>query len=569
MKKGNIVVVEATSTGYNYIGDIIKRGYEPVVLESRIGDPEAEEFFRNYRKRCYALFPREVTILPAGKTYEEDLEAVRAFDPVLVLAGEENGVETATHLADDLGLPGNPYRYINRYISKNGMHRALLEHGVRGIRGRLTRSLEEAEAFVAELGHERVVVKPAVGCGSQGLKLCESMEEMREGFRALMGNTNYFGSEIKEVLIQERIYGQEYIVNTMSRNGKHRVTSIWMYERVQTAQGGSVYDQIESVNELTPGHTELIEYAYRVLDALGIQDGPVHGEYMIDRTGPVLIEVNCRPLGLAMAAEFLDLVTGRHETDIFLDAFLDPESFERHLYDPYRMQRKGIVKLFIAPRDIEVAAQPVRVLLEHLRSVYASRITDQSEIYYLKKTEDMEGNAGIVFLVNDDPGIVKNEANFLHRLEDQFFRMLYHGVGKKETLPKKDCAGIRDVMRSARCEGSTLVLSDDPALKELDAVVISMDKFAGCMTGFDQVIVDFPEYGEGHAVEKTVANIFAAMDKVKNGGRLIVPERFYQKIPYGRPMVESLILIAGLQIEAPSYDMRDIVVGRKGVKPLR
>ena len=31
-----IVVVEATSTGANYIADIIKRGYEPVVLEPRI-----------------------------------------------------------------------------------------------------------------------------------------------------------------------------------------------------------------------------------------------------------------------------------------------------------------------------------------------------------------------------------------------------------------------------------------------------------------------------------------------------------------------------------------------------
>lgn len=31
MKK--IVVVEATSTGANYIADIIKRGYEPVILE--------------------------------------------------------------------------------------------------------------------------------------------------------------------------------------------------------------------------------------------------------------------------------------------------------------------------------------------------------------------------------------------------------------------------------------------------------------------------------------------------------------------------------------------------------
>ena len=33
MKK--IVVVEAASTGANYIADIIKRGYEPVILRRR------------------------------------------------------------------------------------------------------------------------------------------------------------------------------------------------------------------------------------------------------------------------------------------------------------------------------------------------------------------------------------------------------------------------------------------------------------------------------------------------------------------------------------------------------
>ncbi len=37
----------------------------------------------------------------------------------------------------------------------------------------------------------------------------------------------------KEVLIQEYIDGTEYVVNTVSCNGKHMVTDIWVYSKVR------------------------------------------------------------------------------------------------------------------------------------------------------------------------------------------------------------------------------------------------------------------------------------------------------------------------------------------------
>lgn len=73
------------------------------------------------------------------------------------------------------------------------------------------------------------------------------------------------------------------------------------------------------INELGLGEADLIEYAYDVTEAIGIKYGAVHGEYMIDEDGPVLIEVNCRPNGLNMSAKFLDKLSGQHETDSALD----------------------------------------------------------------------------------------------------------------------------------------------------------------------------------------------------------------------------------------------------------
>ena len=52
---------------------------------------------------------------------------------------------------------------------------------------------------------------------------------------------------------------------------------------------------METVTELGVGHSQLIRYAFDVLEAIGIQYGPVHGEYMVDEKGPVLIEGNPFP----------------------------------------------------------------------------------------------------------------------------------------------------------------------------------------------------------------------------------------------------------------------------------
>ena len=61
----------------------------------------------------------------------------------------------------------------------------------------------------------------------------------------------------------------------------------------------------------------MVEYAYQVADAIGIQYGPVHGEYMIDEDGSVLIEVNYRPCGANMEADFLNRILGQHEQTAF------------------------------------------------------------------------------------------------------------------------------------------------------------------------------------------------------------------------------------------------------------
>ena len=126
-----------------------------------------------------------------------------------------------------------------------------------------------------------------------------------------MSDKDFFGKTQEEVLVQERIYGTEYIVNTLTSNGKHRLNTVLRYRKEKTEEGGYIYDYCEYITKLEAGHAEMVDYAFKVADAIHYQNGMIHGEYMIDDKGPVLIEVNCRPMGATQPAEFMDLITGQ------------------------------------------------------------------------------------------------------------------------------------------------------------------------------------------------------------------------------------------------------------------
>lgn len=549
----NIVMIDIMSTGYNYVLDILRRGYRPVViLPDFSNQSEAKYIVEEGRKAAIAKVPADTKILQAGKNYEETLAIVRELDPVLVLAASETGVELAARLAWDLGLPCNSYKNIDRYVKKSAMHQALQDHGVRSIRGKIIRSFAEAEQFMNEIGTQKVVVKPTRSAGSYGLRLCSSKEEVKAAIEYVSTHANYMGQRVEEILIQERIFGTEYIVNTMSRHGKHKVTSIWKYHKLETGTGGYVYNSCESVNELEVGHSELIEYSYAVLDALEVSDGPVHGEYMVDEKGPVLIEVNCRPMGGNMSAEWADLVFGQHETDTILDSFLDEQYFERILKEPYHALRKGVMKFIINPTEMEIFAAPIRVLLDHLRSVYSYQIVDVEETGRLMKTENHESTGGHIYLVHDDPQVVQQECDLLHLSEERYFEMLYTSKDMSRSPIPEKIGTLDQVIDVYSPTGAILAVSDRSTEKHYVTRILPEDvsKVKG---GFDLVIYDMADYGEGPSVEQTLDWIFKAMEKVKHGGRFVFTRRFYAKTPYGRPMSDAFLIFGGFRIEAPIY----------------
>ena len=548
MKK-NIVVVEALSTGFNYVDDALVRGYQPVVLEALYpGTEEERAQFRGIQAEVRRRLPKGTPVISPNKDYASVLAQVRAYDPVAVVAGSEFGVELATHLASDLGLPGNPWSIIGKMTRKNEMHQALADHGVRAIRGRLIRSEAEAEAFYKELGTTHIVIKRARSAATLGVHLCEGYDEMMDAVRKELA-LSAADENVGDILMQERIIGKEYIVNTVSCAGKHRLVSMWAYDKIQM-NGTNVYNYAESINRLDIGHSALVRYAYDVLDAIGLQYGPVHGEYMVDEKGPVLIEVNCRPMGAGLERHYAELVFGEHETDCALDAYVDPVKFERDRLAPYRPLRKGVIKLFILPDDVTLESAPVLQLVRQLPSFYSGVFDRLGRDPFLTRTRDLETAGGTAYLVHDDERVVMEDCAFLHRLEMQYSQMLFNQSKPKAEARPVTRIPLEALIQEAGCHGATLVFSD----METDApnaVVVSGDGLNAAYDSFDNAILDLNRPESFTDAESVIEQIFTLFRKVRTGGRILIPESTYCHLPYGATGMEILLHAKGLRIEAP------------------
>ncbi len=563
--KRNIIVVECISTGTNFIEDIINRGYNPIVLEAKIIDTEEG---KEYQKMVYDEYKRikyDFEIIYEQDTYEETLEMVRKLDPLLIVAGSEKGVILTTKLSHDLGLLGNHIENLDAMTLKNEMHNRLKEYGIRYIRGKVVDSIEDAIEYYDSENLKEVVIKPTYSAGSASVRICADKEEMIESLKQMLTDSaNYYGEKENKFLIQERINGEEYIVNTVSCEGKHRVTLIWKYSKVKTSDGAIIYDSSETVNELRIGEAEMVEYAYQVADAIGIQYGPVHGEYMIDENGPVLIEVNCRPCGASMEAEFLNRISGQHETDSILDAYLKPELFRVQYAKPYKLYAYGAIKLFIVPNDIIAESSPIDNISFRFKSHYKTSMAEIIDNRLFPKTEDLHTSCGLVYLVHEDYDVVQDNINFLRDIEKRAFSLIL-SENKNESKEKDDetyLDELKQFLDLVSTYGTGLIITDQ-IIEDSDILQCKPQDINNINGEFDFVLLNLNKSYMRESDDNIVKLSFESLSRVKSGGYVFIPKNTYEQIPSKRNGMEGIIQTLDLKIEVPPYGIKDIIVASK------
>ena len=561
----NIIIVQCMSTGKNYVQDIVDRNFNPIILEMKaFGDSEEALDYQKEVKAEYDLIENEFDLIYEKDTYEETLEMVREYNPLLIVAGTEDGVILATRLANDLDLLCNPIENIDALTLKDEMQNKIAEKGIRSIKGKVVRSVEEAIEYYDEEGFEEVVVKPVYSAASVGVRLCSNREEMIEAVKEVFNLTGVYGNDLNELVIQERITGQEYVVNTVSCDGVHRVTMIWKYNKIKTAEGGNIYDYDETVNELGIGEAELVEYAYDVADALGVKYGPVHGEYMVDEKGPVLIEVNCRPHGGSLDRRFMDFISGQHETDSALDSYLNPEKFNLDRLKGYRLFAHGVVKTFIVPKNLIARSSPMNSIGINLKSFFKTDLDSIQSPQTFSKTQDLETAGGAIYLAHEDPNQLQRDVDFLRDLEKRAFQLvLSEEIHDNVAIDKNEIYNdITSLINNIKPYGTSLLVTEN-VFDDLNVSQVSIESLDEIKGNFDCVVLNLNE-SLSDMKDEEIAKIFLSIfDKVKFGGLIFIPKTTYDFMPNARLGAEALLNVLDFKIELPIHKMNRMVIASK------
>lgn len=314
----HVVVVDPYSSGARFASAFTKRGLTPVGVTSF--PPPSAVYTSALRPADFGV------LLNANGDTAGLIEALRPFDPVAVVPGSESGVLLADTLAAALtpALANEPELSLARR-HKGAMVEAITAAGLRSIRTARVRSLAGADAAVAAAGliGADLVVKPVLAGGTEDVTLLPRGTGLTEVLARLLGKVNVLNIRNDEVLIQERLHGTEYVVDTLSWNGRHTVTDICRYEKGNGARGDfAVYQGIEFLPYNGPGHAELVGYVGGVLDALGVRYGLAHNEVMVTADGPVLIESGVRVAGGSLPV-LAELAVGESGIDLLARSLTD------------------------------------------------------------------------------------------------------------------------------------------------------------------------------------------------------------------------------------------------------
>jgi biotin carboxylase len=344
--------------------------------------------------------------------------AVAAVAPTAIIAGVEVGVALADLLSERLGLPTNGTALSLARRDKFRMMETVKQAGVPGVDQILATDLDTLLQWYGD-GGRRVVLKPVSSAGSDGVFFCADATEVGKAFATLIGTTSAMGQDNRTVLAQEYLVGSEYIVNTVSVNGDHHVSDVWKMHHL-TAND---VDEIAAGSELMPGRgpdtDRLVRYTLRVLDALGIRNGPAHTELKLTPHGPRLIETGARVCGADVHVP-AGAAIGRDQLDWTVEACLSPERFARRRRGGYRIARHARIVNLISPADGLLAGYPRMDEVRSLPSFHDAlmRVPPGGRI---SRSVDSFTFPVRVFLLHETESTVARDANTVRYLDGEGF----------------------------------------------------------------------------------------------------------------------------------------------------
>ncbi|RUW30804.1 ATP-grasp domain-containing protein, partial [Mesorhizobium sp. M2A.F.Ca.ET.015.02.1.1] len=273
-------------------------GLHPITLSA---DPAQYKYIAAERLEAIRVDTSDLDAL-----IRECSRLLATYDIAGITSASEIVYATVGKLCQYFELPGPNPASIERCCDKFTQRQLLAEAGVPIPAYRLAFDLTEVERTAAEIGLP-VVVKPAVGSGSRGVRLCRNVDELTEHTTHLLGGKHIWRSSPR-ILVEEFAQGPYYSVDIMG----NEVIGIISAELGRPPH--FVFREFAFPAPLTDDeHERIVDVSLSCLRALGLGWGPTNIELRWTKRGPVVIEVNPRMAGgdhkLIQLGYGVDLVT--------------------------------------------------------------------------------------------------------------------------------------------------------------------------------------------------------------------------------------------------------------------
>ena len=197
------------------------------------------------------------------------------IDAVVAYASDP-AAPTAAYVAEQLGLPGNPYKSVKTLARKDLFRKFLKENGFNVPRSSSFFDLENAKKWIQEIGLP-AFIKPVDSSGSKGVTEVTHLVDFDDAFKHAL---KY--SRKKKVIIEERILKQGYQVagDGFVVDG-NLVFRCWADEHFDDLCNGLVpigqtFPTSHSEKKLAIAHSE----TQRLLSLLGMRTGALNFDFV-------------------------------------------------------------------------------------------------------------------------------------------------------------------------------------------------------------------------------------------------------------------------------------------------
>jgi hypothetical protein len=405
----HLLIIDPLSTSQQLIQLLHKTGASLLIMFSQAGFPQT-------------LYGKDITPdieLHGGESIEEVLALLAPYQISAVIPGHDTAVFLADIIADKLGIPHNKLALSKARRDKFHTIEALHAADVPAAKQILAKNAEEIITWAKKEKIKPVIVKPCLSAASDDVFICHNDKEIKKSCEIIIQDKNIFSEKNEDVLAQEFLNGDEYIVNTVSWEGQHMITDVWKSEK-EWINNQPLYKTMALLPSTDGLLNVLIPYAIKVLNAAGFEYGPAHLEIMVYNNEAKLVELNSRLMGLDISPGLLKSALERTQVEACAMAYANPEVFLSKVNSKYFLI-KNLSLYFLKVRDEGLKLnQRQSERFAELKSHIGTKIKFEPG-EEIPVTDDLITSPGYIVLANTDAEQLHKDLKACETIEKELY----------------------------------------------------------------------------------------------------------------------------------------------------